>query len=105
VTTLGGCVIATDDNGGGIFVGSSRTVSYRCDDDRRMTVRYSDNLRRASVDTGRDTYRLTLADRDSGGRIYDGEADGDDLTLSVDGDRAEFSIEDGGKWDDCRARD
>ena len=104
LATLAGCVVVADDEGGGIFGGGSRTVAYRCDDDRRMTVRYTDNLRRATVDAGDDSYGLSLNSRDGDRRQYQGEEDGNELNLVVDGDRAELSIEDEDDFEDCRAR-
>jgi hypothetical protein len=103
---LGSCVMADGNGrgGGGLFGSSSRTVAYRCDDDRRMRVRYEDDGRRAVVDTGSDSYSLRRSDEGGDGRSYRSRGDRD-ITLAVDGDRANLHVEGGRDMQDCRARD
>lgn len=103
-TLLAGCVIADGDGGrgggfGGFDFGGGRSeVEYRCDNDRRFSVRYNDE--RAMVYVGNRTYRLRLEDRDGRRRQY-GEGD---VRLSVEGDEAYLRIKDERDYNDCEAR-
>src|SRR5688572_32270156 len=58
----------TSGSGGSPFNLSGLTgddnVRYRCDGDRGFRVTYDQNGDRATVDTGDDSYRLGLEDRD-----------------------------------------
>jgi hypothetical protein len=71
-------------------------VSYRCDDDRRLTV----------------TYYRDGATADAGNRDYDLRAEGrgqyrsrdGDVRLEADRDRAYLRIKDQKDYQDCRAR-
>lgn len=98
---LAGC--AGGSNGDGLInlgalTGGDRDVRYRCDDDRTMRVRYSDDRDRVTVEAGDRTYRLDLEDRDGSTRRY-GE---DEVQLTVDGDEARLRIEGGSDYSDCR---
>lgn len=104
---LGGCVIADGGGGGGgglgdfggLF-GGSRTVEYRCDNDRRFTAAFNEDRDRVTVEAGDRTYRLRLEDRDGSRRRY-GE---DDVQLTVDGDEARLRIKDERDYSGCEAR-
>lgn len=99
VLPLAACAALEDGELGDILGGGggSRVVEYRCDDDRRLEVAYNSDRDRVTVDTGRDTYRLRLEDRDGSRRQY-----GDDeVQLFVDGDEARLRLEDADDIDGC----
>jgi len=98
---LAGCELSG--GGGDLFnIGgdNDRTVEYRCDDDREMSVAYNSDRDRATVEAGDHSYRLRLEDRDDGQRRY---GDGD-VQLTVDGDEARLRIAGGSDYSDCRRR-
>jgi hypothetical protein len=73
-------------------------VRYRCDGDRGFRVTYDQNGDRATVDTGDDSYRLGLEDRDGSRRTYTGR----NVTLTVDGDEARLGIQGDKDYTDCQ---
>jgi hypothetical protein len=82
----------------------SRTIAYRCDDDRRFTADF-DGARRVLVDADRERYDLRLEDRDRRDRrVYVGRENGEEVRLTVDGDDAYLRIPGGRDYQDCRAR-
>jgi hypothetical protein len=84
----------------GGFFGGSRTVEYRCDNDRRFTAEFNEDRDRVTVEAGDRTYRLRLEDRDGDRRRY-GE---DNVQLTVEGREARLRIKDERDYSDCRAR-
>ncbi|MFO1075226.1 MAG: hypothetical protein U1E17_21535 [Geminicoccaceae bacterium] len=83
--------------GGG---GNGDQVRYRCDNDRTLRVHYSDNGQRATVETGSETYRLRLTDRNGRQRTY-GE---DGTQLLVDGHDARFRLKNDRDFTGCEER-
>jgi hypothetical protein len=101
---LGGCVVVPNDDDRGSWSGfSDRTISYSCDDDRRMSVAYSDNGERASVRADDDRYDLRLDDEDDGRRVYRDRDDGDEVILRVSRGGADLQVDGGRDYEDCDA--
>ena len=93
---------ACDSNGrnGGFDLSSltgPQSASYRCDDDKRMSVDYTGGGDRAIVDAGDRTYRLDLVDRNGRQRDYES----DDATLTVDRNSAYLRVKNGSDYQDC----
>jgi hypothetical protein len=79
--------------------GGARTLAFECDDDRDFKVRLSSDRDEARVDVGSKTYRLELADRENGQRVY---RDSDsDVRLTVGNDKAYLRIPGGSDYQDC----
>jgi hypothetical protein len=99
LTLAAGC--ESNGNGGDLFSLGSITgfdrVAFDCEDNRRFRVNYNDDGDEAVVDTGDDSYRLDLRDRDGDRRVYEG----DDVALTVDGDEARLRISGGEDFRDC----
>jgi hypothetical protein len=93
--TLGGCANLSDtmDDDG------PTSVTFRCDDDRNFLALFSEDRRRAFVETGDETYELALVDRDGNELDY---ANRDDVRLTVDGNDGYLRIPDDDDFEDCR---
>lgn len=95
VVVLAGC--SGDLDFGSLGGGGDDSVRYRCDDDRSLRVRYSDDRDRATVEAGGNVYRLRLTDRDGDRRIYGGG----NVRLIVEDDEARLRIGDGRDYSGC----
>lgn len=97
---LTGCDVGGRGNSPFDFTGltGEEDVRYRCDGDRGFRVSYDRDGDRATVDTGDETYRLDLEDRDGRRRTYGGNS----VTLSVNGDEARLGIRGGKDYTDCQ---
>ncbi|WGF90167.1 hypothetical protein [Marinivivus vitaminiproducens] len=92
VAGLAGCVVVDGDGG----YGRERTVSYRCDDDRRFAARFDGD--RADVQASDRTWRL---ERTGSGEY---ESDDGDVRLRVSGSEAELRLDDR-DYENCEASD
>ncbi|MEK0082709.1 hypothetical protein [Benzoatithermus flavus] len=102
---LAACAGSSSDHGRGMFgLGSltgsdeGRSISYRCNDDRRLRVTLNEDRDRATVEAGDRTYRLRLRDREGDERRY-GE---DNVQLTVGDGRAYLRVAGGRDYADCR---
>ncbi|HET6467962.1 MAG TPA: hypothetical protein VFG43_06255 [Geminicoccaceae bacterium] len=113
LTTL---LAACEDGRGGGLLGNTgiledvwardRTVTYRCDEDRRFVADFEGGDR-VEVELGGSSYDLRRDDRGSSRgdrREYVGENDGNEIRLTVEGDEAYLRIEGGRDFRDCRER-
>jgi hypothetical protein len=79
--------------------GGERTMAFKCDDDREMTVHLSDDREEAQVEAGGEDYQLEEAGEDDGDREY--TDDDGDVRLTLGDDDAYLRIKDGDDYQDC----
>lgn len=91
---LGSCANLADTRNDG-----PTSVTFRCDDDRNFLALFSEDRRRAFVETGDETYELILVDRDGDELDY---ANDDDVQLTIDGNDGQLRIPDDDDFEDCR---
>lgn len=91
---------------GGGFGGRSDVINFRCDNDKSFTASFRRGNESVVVEAGDQRVDMNYDGRDGDLRYYEGRSPGGrDLRLDIDSrGNAYIHVEDGGDFEDCKAR-